>query len=55
MEEAYGRKTTGVGPTYREKKKERVEYGDSGKEMAAGLLASHRMLQHGRAKADKWS
>ena len=54
-EEAYGRKMKGVGPTYWERQKERVECRDCRKEMAAGLLASHRMLQHGRAKADKWS
>ena len=46
---------TGEGSTYQERQKERVECGDCGKEMAAGLLASHRMTQHGKAKADKWS
>ena len=44
---AYGRKMTGEGPTYRERHKERVECGECRKEMAAGLLASHRMTQHG--------
>ena len=52
-EEAYGRKMTGEGPTYRERQKERVECGDCGKDMAAGLLESHCMVQHGKAKADK--
>ena len=46
---------TGAGATYRERQKERVECRDYGKEMAAGFLASHRMTQHGKAKADKWS
>ena len=46
---------TGEGPTYRERKKERVECGDCGKEMAAGSLESHWMIQHGKAKVDKWS
>ena len=54
-EEAYGRNMTGEGPTYRERQKERVECGDCGKEMTAGSLASHRMTQHGKAKASKWS
>ena len=52
-EEAYGRKMTGEGPIYRERKKERVECGDCGKEMAAGSLESHRMIHNGKAKADK--
>ena len=47
---AYGRKMTGEGPTYREWKKEQVECGECGKEMAAGSLESHRMTQHGQAK-----
>ena len=41
--------------TYRERQKEKVKWGDCGKDMAAGSLASHRMTQHGKAKADKWS
>ena len=45
----------GVGPTYRERKIERVECGYCEKEMAAGLLEAHRMIQHGKAKAAKWS
>ena len=49
-EVAYGRKMTGEGPTYRERQKERVECGDCGKEMAAGLLEYHQMIQHGKAK-----
>ena len=43
-EEAYGRKMTREGPTYWERQKERVECGDCGKEMAARLLAFHRMI-----------
>ena len=46
---------TGEGPTYRERKRERVECGDCGKGMAAGSLETHRMVQHGKAKAAKWS
>ena len=54
-EEAYIRKMTGEGPTYWERQKERVECGDCKKDMAEGSLASHQMIQHGKAKADKWS
>ena len=54
-EEAYGRKMTGEGPTYQEIQKERVECGDSRKEMAAESLTSHQMTQHGKVKAEKWS
>ena len=54
-EAAYGRKMTGNGPTYCKKRKKRVECGDCGKEMAAGSLETHLMIQHGKAKMDKWS
>ena len=54
LEVAYGRKMTREGPTYREKLKERVECGDCGKEMAAGSLEAHQMLQHGNSKEEKW-
>ena len=46
---AYGRKMMGEGPTYRERQKERVQCGECGNEMAAGSLASHRMIQRGQA------
>ena len=52
---AYGRKMTGEGPTYRERKRERVECGDCGKGMTAGSLEAHRMVQHGKSKAYWWS
>ena len=54
-EVAYGRTMMGEGPTYRERQKERVECGDSGKGVAAGSLEAHRMIQHGKAKEDRWS
>ena len=54
-EVAYGRNMTGEGPTYRERLKERVKCGYCGKGMAAGSLEAHRMMQHGKAKEDKWS
>ena len=49
-EEAYGRKMTGEGLMFRERKRERVECRDCGKEVAAGSLESHRMSQHGKAR-----
>ena len=54
-EVAYGRKMTGEGPTYHKRQKERVDCGDCRKGMAAGSLEVHRMMQHGKAKEDKWS
>ena len=54
-EEAYGRLMTGEGLTFRERKRERVECGDCGKEVAAGSLDSHRMTQHGKAKERRWT
>ena len=55
MEEAYGRLMTGEGPTFRERKRERVTCGDCGKEVAAGSLESHRMTQHGKAREKRWT
>ena len=49
-EVAYGRKTTGEGPTYCKRQKERVKCGDCGKGMAAGSLEAHLVVQHGKAK-----
>ena len=49
-DEAYGRLMTGEGPTFRERKRERVECRDFGKEMAVGSLDSHHMSQHGKAR-----
>ena len=54
-EVAYERKIMGEGPTYRERKIERVECGDCRKGIAAGSLDAHWMVQHGKAKAERWS
>ena len=54
-EEAYGRLMTGEGPTFRERKRERVKCGDCGKEVAAGSLDSYRMSQHGKARERRWT
>ena len=54
-EEIYGNTMTGDGTTPRERKRERVQCGDCGKEMAAGSLDSHHMTQHGKAGERKWA
>ena len=54
-EASYRRNMTGEGPTYCERQRERVECRDCGKGVAAGLLESHPMIQHGKANSDKWS
>ena len=54
-EEAYGRLMTGEVLMFRERKIERVECGDCGKEVAAGSLDSHRMSQHGKARERLWT
>ena len=54
-EEAYERLMTGEGPTFRERKRERVACGKCGKEVAAGSLDSHRMTQHGKARKKRWT
>ena len=45
----------GEGLTFRERKIERVECRDCGKEVAAGSLESHRMTQHGKAREKRWT
>ena len=55
LEVAYERKMTEEGPTYRNIQNDRVECGDCGKDMAAGFLEAHHMIQYGKEKADKWS
>ena len=46
---------TGEGLTHLERKRERVECRDCGKEMAAGSLDTHRMSQHGKTKERRWT
>ena len=55
LEETYGHTMTGEGLTPRERKRERVECGECGKEMAAGSLDSHCMTQNGMARERKWA
>ena len=54
---AYGQRVTGVGPTYMERLKEQVSFGECGDMLAAGSLSSHMMTQHGRAAEirQQWS
>ena len=54
-EEVYGRKMTGEVLMFRERKRERVECRDCGKEVTAGSLDSHRMSQHGKARERRWT
>ena len=54
-EEAYGCKMTGEGLTFRDRKRERVECRDCGKELAEGSLDSHRMSQHEKARERRWT
>ena len=48
--EAYGRRVTGVGPTYRERLKGQVACGKCGYILAVGSMPSHLMTQRGRAE-----
>ena len=47
--EAYGRRVTGVGLTYRERLKDQVAYGECREILAVISLLSRLMTQHGRA------
>ena len=51
--EAYRRRVTGVGPTYRERLKGQVAYGKFAEMLAVGSLSINLMTQHGRA-AGRW-
>ena len=55
--EVYGRRVTGVGPTYRERLKGQVACGECGDMLEVGSLSSHMITQHGRAAGirRKWS
>ena len=48
LKAAYSSRVTGEGPTYRERLKGQVSYGECGALMAAGSLTSHLMTQHRR-------
>ena len=54
-EVAYGRKMTGDGLTYLDRKIERVECGDCGNGMVAGSLDTHQMVQHGKTNTKRWN
>ena len=55
LEEAYGRKISGEGLTYLERKREQVDCRDCGKEMAEESLDTHHMSQHGKTKERRWT
>ena len=46
-EAGYSRRLTGVGKTYTERQRERVEYGECGTVIVAGSMSSHMMTRHG--------
>ena len=47
LEEAYARRATGKGPTFREQQRRRVEFPECGVEVAAGSLLTHCQIQNG--------
>ena len=47
--EAYGRRITGMGQSYRERLRDQVDCGDYGEMLAIGSMSSHLMTRHGRA------
>ena len=50
VDEAYTRRMTGEGWSFKEGQRERVLYLDYGKEMAKGSPVTHRQTQHGMVK-----
>ena len=55
LEAAYGRRMTGEGTSYRDRKKRWVQCREWGEEMAAGLMSGHMKTQHGRAAEERCS
>ena len=49
LEAAYWRRITGVGPTYLDQQKGRVQCRECYEEVTTVSLAGHKMTQHGRA------
>ena len=47
--DAYGRRITGVGLSYRERLKDQVACGEYGEMLVFGSLSIHLMTQHGRS------
>ena len=48
-QEAYGRRLTGEGKSYKERQRERVECAECGEQLAVGSMSSHLMTRHGKA------
>ena len=49
IKEAYRRRITGMGPSYRERIKDQMACRECGEMLATGSLSIHLMTQHGRA------
>ena len=56
-EEAYGRRVTGMGRSYAERQREKVECGECGEVLAVGSMLSHLMTRHGKAveRRQRWT
>ena len=56
-EEAYGWRVTGMGRSYAERQRERVELGECGEVLAVGSMLSHLMTRQGKAAArrQRWT
>ena len=50
-EEAYGRRLTGMGRSYAERQREKVECRECGEVLAVGSMLIHLMTRHGKAAA----
>ena len=53
LEVAYEIRTSGVGPTYREWKRRRVQIPECGVELAAGSLLTHHQIQNGVGRGSR--
>ena len=52
-EEAYRRRVTGMGRSYVERQRERLECGECGEVLAVRSMSSHLMTRHGKAAAQR--
>ena len=56
-EEAYGRRVTGMGRSYTDRQREKVECGECGEVLAVKSMSSYLMTRHGKAAArrQRWT
>ena len=56
-EEAYGRRFTGMGRSYAERQREKMECGECGEVLAVGSMSIHLMTRHGKsaARRQRWT